>query len=146
MIKINRQGVTRTVIITARWAVKVPSFRYGAFRWRWRNFLNGMLANLQEANFSDARWPELCPVLRSCPLGLWLVMPRARVMTDEEFSDFDYVEFVTRGDHYARENYRLRHGQCREGAEPEGLVIPAERKADSFGWLNGRVVAVDYGN
>ena len=25
-------------------------------------------------------------------------------------------------------------------------VLPVERKSDSFGWLNGKLVAVDYGN
>jgi len=45
-------------------------------------------------------------------------------MTDEEFEGFDYVGFVF-GDDYN---------------------IPAEAKSDSFGWLDGKIVAVDYGN
>jgi predicted GH43/DUF377 family glycosyl hydrolase len=31
------------------------------------------------------------------------------------------------------------------GAEPEIMIIPAEYKRDSFGVLDGRIVAVDYG-
>jgi hypothetical protein len=26
------------------------------------------------------------------------------------------------------------------------MVVPVERKADSFGWLDGRLVALDYGS
>lgn len=106
-MKIIRSGVTRTVILIGSYAIKVPSFRYGAFKWRWRSFLNGLLANLQEVEFSDAKWPELCPVIRSSRFGLFLVMPRVQVMTDAEFAVFDYVAFVTRGDHCAEENLRL---------------------------------------
>mgnify|MGYP001600941842 CR=1 FL=1 len=149
-VSINRRGITRTVILVGAWAIKVPSFRYGKFKWRWRSFLNGLLANLQEVDFAATGWPELCPVVRSSRLGLFVVMPRVRVMTDEEFCEFDYVGFITREDYYARENLRSKEKNFlgREGAisEPAGFLIPAERKADSFGWLDGRIVAIDYGN
>lgn len=142
------RGCTRTVLLIGSWAVKVPSFRYGnEFRWRWRSFLNGLLANMQEVQFSETAWPELCPVRLNDPFGLLIIMPRVRIMTEEEFGEFDWRGFVTRGDAYAGENLRLQAGHnYRAGAEPAGLLIPAERKHDSFGWLDGRVVAVDYGN
>lgn len=111
-------GVTRRVLLIGRFAFKVPAMS------EWRLFLLGLLANMQEAVFSKCGWPELCPVLFSLPGGFLVVMKRARVLTDEEFKSIDAEGFVKR----------------------EGYTVPAEMKSDSFGWLDGRVVAVDYGN
>jgi len=112
-------GISRDVFLIGKYAFKFASPRYG-----YKNFLQGLLANIQEATFSKAGWPELCPVLAATPGGFLIIMPRVRVMTDEEFEGFDYVGFVF-GDDYN---------------------IPAEAKSDSFGWLDGKIVAVDYGN
>lgn len=111
-------GVTRTVILVGRLALKFPAVG------EWRLFLLGLLANMQERQFGRAGWPELCPVLWSIPGGWLVVMARAREMTTEEFEAFDFDRFVLGGTY----------------------VVPVERKADSFGWLDGRVVAIDYGN
>lgn len=116
---VDRNGISRTVLLVGRHAVKIPVLRYG-----WKKFLQGLLANMQEREFSKAGWPELCPVKFSLPGGFLLVMPRVQVMTDEEFDRFDYVGFVFK----------------------EDRKIPVEPKSDSFGWLNGCVVAIDYGN
>ena len=51
-------------------------------------------------------------------------MHRARVLTDEEFVALDMKAWLDRGDY----------------------MVPAECKADSFGYVEGRLVAVDYGN
>lgn len=119
--KIDFGGISRTVFLVGPWAFKFPTARYG-----WAKFLAGLLANMQETTFSRARWPELCPVLASVPGGFLVVMPRVRVMTDEEFERFDYLGFVW---------------------TPDGdRQVPVEAKSDSFGWLDGRVVAIDYGN
>lgn len=111
-------GVTRTVVLVGRWALKFPSMC------EWRLFLLGLLANMQEARFSRAELPELCPVLWSIPGGWLIVMPRVREMTSDEFESFDVGAFINK----------------------ETYVVPVERKPDSFGWLDGRVVAIDYGN
>ena len=113
-------GCTRRVLLIGRYAIKVPAMR------EWRLFLLGLLANMQEAVFSKAGWPELCPVLFAVPGGFLIVMRRARVLTDEEFHalDLGHTCWLDRGDY----------------------VIPAELKSDSFGYLDGRLVAVDYGN
>jgi hypothetical protein len=87
-------------------------------------FLHGILANLQEKFFSAAKWTELCPVTIAGKSGLWLVMPYARPLTDDEWESFDYDTFV----------------------EQEHYVVPVEKKRDSFGILYGKVVAVDYGS
>lgn len=52
-------------------AFKIPRLTHG------RAFLNGLLANLTEAEFSRLRDPRLCPVLLALPLGLLVVMQRA---------------------------------------------------------------------
>lgn len=118
MISINRQGATRVVILTARYAIKVPSF------YSWKMFLLGLLGNMQERSFSKMNDQRLCPVLFSVPGGFCNVMPKADVMAPEEFIEFDYDGYVN-GDH---------------------APIPVERKWNSFGWLDGRVVAIDYGS
>lgn len=114
-------GVTRTVLLVGNLAIKVPSFG------EWRLFLLGLLANMQERNFSNLGWPELCPVLFSVPGGWLVVMRRAQILTDAEWSaisEEDITAFIN------KPNYS----------------VPAELKSDSFGWLNGKLVAVDYGN
>jgi hypothetical protein len=84
-----------------------------------------MLANIQERRFwRFGGWPELCPVLFSLPLGLLIVMPRARELSDSEFSQIDFHGFIER----------------------DGYRVPVEAKSNSFGWLKGRLVAIDYGN
>jgi hypothetical protein len=44
-------------MVTKRRAYKLPSF------YSWKHFLLGLLANMQEAEFSRTGRPELCPVL-----------------------------------------------------------------------------------
>ena len=112
--QIVRSGVTRTVLLLGRWAVKLPCLHFG-----WRNFLQGLLANIQEREFGAAGWPELCPIVFSVPGGWLLVMPRARPMTAEEFGMLKLDAFTR---------------------------VPVEAKPNSFGWLDGRIVAIDYGN
>ena len=115
----NRQGVTREVILTRRYAIKIPKLIYG-----WHKFLCGLLANMQERQFAGAGWPQLCPVIFSLPGGWLVVMPRAEMLSDAEWCAFDAKAFCETGDY----------------------VIPAEFKQDSFGKVDGRIVAIDYGN
>lgn len=113
------RGCTRLVLLLGPWAIKVPNFLYG-----WRAFLNGLMGNMQEVTLSGCGWPELCPVLWRVLGGFLIVMRRARILTDGEFVAFDAAAFCECGDY----------------------VVPAEPKSDSFGWLDGRIVAVDYGS
>ncbi|MES2323237.1 MAG: hypothetical protein V4633_13315 [Pseudomonadota bacterium] len=113
-------GTTRTVLLVGKYAVKFPATV------EWRLFLLGLLANMQERKFSRCGWPELCPVLFSLPGGWLVVMRRAKNLSYDEWMGFDAGElnaFVNR---------------------PE-YAVPAELKMDSFGWLDGKLVAVDYG-
>lgn len=113
MIRLNRQGRNRWVVLVGRYAVKFPSPRC------WQDFLFGLLNNLREAR--DGALPGRCPVVASLPLGLAVVMRRAEPLNEDEFASFPAYEF------------------CREHG------ISAEYKPDSFGKLNGRIVALDYG-
>lgn len=116
-MEINRRGATRVVILTRRWAIKIPSFV------EWRLFLHGLLANMQERVWNQASFPELCPIAFSIPGGWLVVMQRAQPLTEEEWEDFDVEGFCNQEDY----------------------LVPAEHKRDSFGKLDGRIVAVDYG-
>lgn len=120
-------GVTRTVVLTRRWAIKLPCLVYG-----WRMFLYGFLANMQEVAWSGCD-ERLCPVRFSLPGGALIVMPRCERLTDEEFVSEVLPEW----------------GQVLDGETgaplPYSLDLPVEMKSCSFGRLNGRLVAVDYG-
>jgi len=113
-----KHGATRTVLLIHRWAVKIPSCI------EWRLFLQGLLANMQERKFAGTEWPEFCPVIFGVPGGWLLVMRRAQPLTDDEWERFEPYTFCT----------------------PKDRIIPAEAKRDSFGTLNKKIVAVDYGN
>lgn len=114
-----RYGSTRIVFVVRKRAYKFPRLL------SWKHFLWGLLGNLQEAEFSRTGWPELCPVLWSLPGGFLVVMPRAEICSDENAPSEEQLEELINRPDYA---------------------IPAERKADSWGFLDGRLVATDYGS
>jgi len=117
----NHRGATRTVYIGRKRVYKFPHFTFS-----WKNFVQGMLANDQEKVFSRCKDFEqrLCPVLWSLPLGLLVVMPRCEVLTREEWES------------ELKDSIPISH------AEVSNLV---EMKPNSFGWYDGRIVALDYG-
>lgn len=82
----------------------------------WSRFLQGLGANIQEETWWGGD-RRLCPVVGSVPGGWLIVMPRAQVCTAGEV---DYSEFRT-----------LPFGDF---------------KPDNFGWVDGRVVLLDYGS
>lgn len=106
------------VFLIGLWAVKLPRIT------EWRLFLLGLLANMQERLFSATGWPKLCPVVWSLPGGWVVVMRRAQGLSLDEWERFDVDDWRDCGEY----------------------IIPAEAKRDSYGWLNGRIVAVDYGS
>ena len=115
----KKNGITREVILIGKYAIKIPKLIYG-----WSNFLLGLLANMQETSVWSCKSEKLCPVLFSVPGGWLIIMKRARPLTDDEWSDFDPFSFRKEGDY----------------------EIPMELKQDSFGVLDDKIVAVDYGN
>ena len=118
-MKLVSTGVAREVILVGPWAVKIPKLRYG-----WRNFLQGLIANMNEATWGRSGYEGLCPVLFTLPGGWLLIQRRATPLTCAEWCSLDQESFLDRGDY----------------------LIPAEWKRDSFGRINERIVAVDYGN
>lgn len=117
-----KDGATRYVLLTKKRAIKLPRPT------TWRSFLSGLLANNQELVFSRAfsnRDDRLCPVQFWLPLGIVIVMPRAVPLTRLEFE--------------------ARYRQIAELCRPGEYEVPAEMKPSSFGWLDGRIVAIDYG-
>lgn len=123
-MEINRQGVTRIVILYKHWAIKIPNFLY-----QWNHFLWGLLSNMEEgltwkiANMPDSELYQyrdlICPVVWSSWGGWISIMKRVdRILTDEEYLELDL------------ELYNNIHSD--------------DNKADNFGWLDGRIVKIDY--
>lgn len=116
-----RRGLTRTVLITKKYAIKVPSFRTGCgyhFRDRFWSLSRGWLANDSELTWwNNSKDPALCPVLKSWLWGWVQVYPRCELI-DVEIDLKDYP----------KPEYRF----------------PGDRKNDNLGILNGRLVWIDY--
>jgi hypothetical protein len=107
--------IFRRVIALGPFAFKVP---------RPRSVLHGLRCNRWEREMwyrwrPVFGWENLCPILFADPLGLVVVMPRAQhPVTLEEIQAATPVHF------------------------PEPTY---ETKAEAFGLVNGRVLALDYG-
>lgn len=85
---------------------------------------------MQEVEWSgyDER---LCPIKFKLPGGSLIVMPRCEPLTDDE---------------YIAEVYAGWDAMCdRATGEVLSWSLPVEMKTCSFGRLNGKIVAVDYG-
>lgn len=116
-----KSGATRHVILWGNWAFKIPRLT------GWVHFLNGLLANLQEKAFAPTS-ERLCPVLFSLPGGFLIVQARTEPLTDEQWAALD------------KRSYRSFTSNRGIG------FLPVEYKRDSFGNLDGVLVAVDYGS
>jgi len=120
-------GCTRHVLLVGRYAIKIPRLNYG-----WQLFLKGMLGNIQEVLFSSMNDKRMCPVLFSLPGGFLLVMPRCEAVSVDRFEILDITVFNSEYDYDAQKFIRCK--------------VPVERKPDSFGIYQNRIVAVDYGS
>ena len=127
-----KHGCTRFVFLTKNYAIKVPQFKY-----EWRHFLLGLLANMQEVTFSKIKDDRLCPIWFYIPGGWLLIMPRCAPITEDVFFDLDVTKFWPN----ESEDYHPKN-EC----ERANYNVPVENKQDSFGWLNGKIVAIDYGS
>lgn len=123
-----RKGATRYVIRVWRFAVKVPR-THG-----WRTFLNGLLGNMQEREFARFLDGYVAPVVFSLPGGFCNVMP--------------WVEDIGRGhaDQFFAWMDSAAKGDDEDAKKARCLLNIVERKADSVGMLNGRLLAIDYGS
>lgn len=121
-----RHGITRTVFLTRRYAIKVPSLRghaEGGLRGRLAGLAHGILANQSERQWHDFEgWAgRAAPVLRSWLGGLVQVYPRCEPLP--HIIDDVYV-----------------------GDEPLPVLEPdpGDDKVDNYGVLAGRIVRLDY--
>jgi hypothetical protein len=118
-MKIDRTGCTRLVILTKNYAFKFPNCIDKGYRWR--GLLQGLLANMNECTWwYGTKWNTLCPIIFHLPFGCLNVMPRLQILTDDEYLNNSHI--------YNRTYY------------------PCEPKSNSYGWLNERIVVIDYGN
>jgi len=86
-----KRGLTRTVLLIGRWAVKVPSFRshgQGLSGVLW-SFCRGVLANHSEILWAEE--PGVCP-LKWSVAGLINVYPRCGPVTWDP--DYDAIGFT----------------------------------------------------
>jgi len=120
-MKINK-GSTRNVLVFRRFVVKIPTLK------EYRLFLNGILANLQEKEWSGHH-PDLAKVIFCTRFGLFLVMEKAEVVSNntnwqsfqtmikEKYKDDDLKEFIT-----------------------------SDTKPSNWGYVKNHLVKIDYGN
>jgi hypothetical protein len=125
-------GCTRRVYLIGKYAIKIPQFHY-----EWHHFLLGLLANMQEVTFSKMKDERLCPVLFYIPGGWLIVMPRCIPISRKIFYDLDVTRF------WPDENEDYHPANVCERAS---FNVPVENKQDSFGYYNGKIVAIDYGS
>ena len=124
MIIVNRNGITRTVILTKRHAIKFPTIRYG-----WGKFLYGLLSNIDEARFAPlSDHFKLCPTIYSAPGGWMNIQPRCQPLTDDEWHSVEL-----QSDAYSEHGQHTWQG------------MNCDFKRDNFGTLNGSIILLDYG-
>lgn len=122
MIQVRR-GVTRTVFLTKKYAIKVPR-RYKCKGHKAWTFIRGWSANMSEVDWTGYGMtafnkPQVCPVIKSFLWNLINVYPRAEVCTvsyEQLDGLYDTLEFKT----------------------------PSDVKSGNFGWYKGHFVWLDY--
>jgi hypothetical protein len=114
------RGSTRTVLAIGAVAFKVARRDSGA------------RCNLYEANLYGRTTPRrreiLCPVIACAPNGSVLVAQAATPLSESEFKQ------LWDGDGFPDWDYQ----------PADGDECPFEWKPSDWGWLNGRLVALDY--
>lgn len=128
----HKYGCTRQVILTKKWAIKIPQFHY-----EWKHFLLGLLANMQEIRLSKTKDDRLCPIKFYIPGGWLVIMPRCEMINRNEFMKLDIKRFWPDN----TEDYHPDN-ECNRA----NFNAPVENKQDSFGHYNGKIVAIDYGS
>lgn len=102
-MRINRNGITRIVLLTKNYAIKLPRWNYG-----WMKFIEGIYSNLSEQQCWKATQSEhLCPVLY-CFGGFLSIMPRVEICeTEEEIKTIPNEE----GEDRKPDNYGIYKGK-----------------------------------
>jgi hypothetical protein len=118
-----KRGASRRVLVLPWIAVKFP-------RSKW-----GLRCNVYERKLynSTPAWRQklLCPVIWCAPKGVLLVMTAAKPLTEEEFVRAD-------------ERNQLPDWKRLPGSAEVTPFEESESKFADFGWLDGRIVVMDY--
>jgi len=125
-----KKGATRWVVLIKNIAIKIPAL------YNFRGFLNGLLANLHEIEWSKTKDKRLCPVLFYIPGGWVVIMPECTPIDAVNFNS----ELIDKFYPDSTEDYHPDN-EC----FPAEYNIPVEYKIDSFGWYKNQIVAIDYG-
>lgn len=121
---INNKGVTRTVFCFKNFVVKVPCIHKG-----WCNFLRGLVGNINEGQtwrwnsgaFEKGTSHLLCPVLLTSWGGWFLVMKRAKTLTNNEWELLSDVDCSEHKKHFGGDD-----------------------SVRNYGYLDSRLVKIDY--
>ena len=88
-----RRGITRTVLLTRRYAIKIPALRtngdgFSGLLW---SLARGVLANQAELAWKEYEpWQDaLCPIVWSSWGGLVVVMPRCEPLEVNHLGEFE---------------------------------------------------------
>jgi hypothetical protein len=118
-------GATRNVLLTRRYAFKVPRF----LPWSWILFRLGFHCNRMERRFGRLGHEKLCPVLFADRFGWLVVMPRCDPAKPlESFRDLASMAMCPVEWYFWNS---------------QGL--PFDNYYFNFGIYKGRLVALDYG-
>jgi hypothetical protein len=114
-----KRGAMRLVFLTKRYVLKVP---------RASALSDGLRANRTERQtWKTTRHENLCPIIWGDACGFFVVMIRARCLTDKEFGEFLMQDALIESNPFASD-----HGG-------------GDFKQSNFGVLKGRIVKIDYG-
>jgi hypothetical protein len=119
-LHLSRKGTTRLVLVVGPLAIK---FARGERGRRCNRFEADMYMHV-----NARRRTMLCPVLWCMPCGRVLLMRAACPITKAEAAEFRATRGFPEWDYMG----------------PNDEECPFEPKASDWGWLNGRLVALDY--
>ena len=115
-------GSTRNVFIFKHFVIKVPTIQ------EYRLFLNGLLANLQEKQWSGHH-PDLAKVIFCTKSGLFLIMEKANVISTA-VDTASFQAMIER--HYQNDDLRA--------------FMISDAKPSNWGYIGVHLVKIDYGN
>jgi len=128
-MRIDDSGCTRVVLVFESYVLKIPRFTYS-----WSHFLKGLLANMQERDcwkWNSGKYEKgdshlLCPVIWGSWGGWLLIMKRADVKR------------------HLDEVYKEKRKYCYATIINAGFG--GDDKPENYGYLNNKLVKVDYGS
>lgn len=131
------QGTTRIVILTKKYAIKIPRLNFLKDEWSNR-FIQGWLSNKIEYTNS----PHLscvAPVLKSYLGGLIIVMKRCKTFSKEEREEFHSDINKEKIDKIIQEISQVPYYHTDKN------LMDFYYDYHNFGVLDGRLVLIDYG-